>query len=63
MTFKAAKTALKAINMKLEKTDFGEYRVNFFCDDREATAYYTDDIMDAYQTGVQMRAMAARNRA
>lgn len=62
MTFQQTKTALKAIDMKIQKTEFGEYRVNFFRSDREATAYYTSDLMDAYQTGVQMARFKQENR-
>jgi hypothetical protein len=41
--------------------DFEEYRVNVR-PDREATAYYTSDLWDAYQTGLAMSVpVPARN--
>lgn len=39
--------------MTLRKRD-GEYRVNF-AGGKEATAYYTNDLEDAFATGVTMR--------
>ena len=51
-TIKAAKAALKPHGISLNKKD-GEYRVNFV-GGREETAYYTNDIDDAVNTGIDM---------
>jgi hypothetical protein len=48
-----ASTILRAAGMSLFTKD-GEYRVNF-TGGREATAYYTTDLLDAVQTGIAMR--------
>jgi hypothetical protein len=45
---------LKPLGMRVQRTDDGEWRVNFQ-KGTEATAYYTDDYDDALGTG---RAMA-----
>lgn len=53
MNFKEAKDKLRVIHgMTLTKKE-GEYRVNF-PGGKEATAYYTDDLSDAFATGVDM---------
>ena len=52
-TFKAAKATLKALGMFLTKLD-NEYYVNFSGSIDHTTAYYTDDLLDAYQTGIAM---------
>ena len=51
-TLAGAKKALAALGMILRKRD-GEYRVNHR-DGKEGTAYYCDDLGDAYHTGVDM---------
>ena len=54
MTFKAEKKRLADIGVTLRgKNDCGEYRVNIVYGD-EATAYYTDDLDDAVNTGFAM---------
>jgi hypothetical protein len=52
MTLTEAKAALRPLGLSLRKRD-GEYRVNF-TGGAEATAYYTNDIFDAVETGRQM---------
>jgi hypothetical protein len=53
MNFKETKDKLRVVfGVKLTKTD-GEYRVNFV-GGKEATAYYTNDLADAFGTGVAM---------
>ncbi len=53
LTLKDAKATLKALGMSINKNQWGEYRVNFLGGD-EATAYYTDDLEDAVNTGKHM---------
>ena len=53
MTLKDAKEILKFHGMFIRKRD-NEYRVNFLSGN-EATVYYTDDLLDAINTGVDMR--------
>lgn len=50
--FAEAKKQLRELGISLTKKD-AEYRVNFY-GGTEATAYYTDDIDDAYYTGKHM---------
>lgn len=52
MTFTTAKLVLRQAGVTLRKED-GEYRVNLR-GGSEATAYYTDCIEDAYETGLTM---------
>lgn len=61
MTVSKARVALAQEGIQLTSTQFGEYRVNQR-GASESTAYYTDDIDDAYQTGLAM-ANDRRNRA
>lgn len=45
---------LKAMGIRLTRlSNTNEYRVNFI-NGKEATAYYTDDLMDAAQSGYAM---------
>jgi hypothetical protein len=54
MTTKEAKESLRAnFGMTLTKRD-GEFRVNYIGGD-EATAYCTEDMADAINTGIEMR--------
>ena len=53
LTFKAVKEALSFLNMRIDPAP-GEYRVNFKHANQEPTAYYTDDLRDAMQTGEVM---------
>ncbi len=50
MTLGLAKIKLRQVGMTLTRKD-GEYRVNI-AGGKEATAYYTDDIEDALNTGL-----------
>ena len=51
-TLAQAKATLRAVGVTITKRH-GEYRVNLR-GGQEATAYYTDDIEDAVNTGQQM---------
>lgn len=53
MTLEHARIELAQVGVTIRKTD-GEYRVNLK-GATEATAYYTNDIDDAVQTGYQLR--------
>lgn len=54
MTIKEAKSSLREHHgMTLTKRD-GEFRVNYIGGD-EATAYYTNDMADAINTGIALR--------
>jgi hypothetical protein len=53
LTFKAVKEALGFLNMRIDSTP-GEYRVNFKHANKEPSAYYTEDLRDAMQTGEVM---------
>lgn len=50
--FEAARRGLKQLGLVLTRRD-GEYRVNFK-GGREETAYYTNDLLDAFGTGRAM---------
>lgn len=54
MSLKEATSRLCGSGMTIRRTDCGEYRVNFR-GGAEATAYYSDDIDDAYATALLMR--------
>lgn len=56
MTLRDAKAILRTYHMTLRHKD-GEYRVNF-AGGSEATAYYTNDLDDAFATAKSMRAKA-----
>lgn len=58
-TFERAKLYLRQWNITLSKKD-GEYRVNF-AGGSESTAYYTNDLEDAIQTGRAMSRQGLRN--
>ncbi len=53
VTQKEAMKALKNVGIVLKRTEYGEYRVNFK-GGKEASAYYTDDLQDAIDTGMAM---------
>jgi hypothetical protein len=53
LTMKSVHSALAALGIGLRRTEFDEYRVNFY-GGKEETAYYTDDLRDALQTGQAM---------
>ena len=59
MTDKGLYAALRNLGLVCRKTEDGEYRVNFR-GGTEATAYYTNDRVDALETG---RAMLAQRKA
>lgn len=53
-TFTNVKQGLAALGVSIKfDRDYREYRVNYH-GGREETAYYTDDLEDAYLTGVRM---------
>lgn len=56
-TLKQARELLECVDMKIRKTECGEYRV-YFPGGGEAAAYYTNDLEDAIATGRDMRARA-----
>lgn len=51
-TLKQAKAELKDLGLTLKKTEFDEYRVSF--GNVERSAYYTNDLDDAVETGLVM---------
>lgn len=53
MTLTQARATLRLRGMTIRKRD-DEYRVNFYRGE-ETTAYYTNDLDDAVDTGVAMR--------
>jgi hypothetical protein len=53
MSLKEVCSRLCGSGMTIRKTEHDEYRVNFR-GGKEATAYYTTDLDDAYNTGVIM---------
>jgi hypothetical protein len=55
LTQREARQRLAVNRMRLSYGSPGEYRVNFLERDVEATAYYTDDLLDAVMTGAAMR--------
>jgi hypothetical protein len=58
MNVKEVKIELRYYGITLRVTECGEYRVNFV-GGMEATAYYTDDLYDAFETGRTMSRRAA----
>lgn len=53
LTLAIVRAELRAIGVVITKTEWDEYRVNFR-GGNEATAYYTNDIEDARDTGLDM---------
>lgn len=59
MTFREAKDKLRVVyKMTLKLTADHEFRVNFI-GGQEATAYYANDLDDAFTTAIDMRLRAA----
>jgi len=56
LTFREVSAKLDKRDITIAKKDTGEYRVNFR-GGKEETAYYTDDLQDALDTGVVMSVM------
>jgi hypothetical protein len=54
MTIQHVRNKLRALGLSFRKTEAGDFRVNL-SEGTEATAYYTDCLVDALQTGVAMR--------
>ena len=52
LTQAAVKARLREVGVRFKKTEWGDYVVNV--GDREATAYHTDDLQDALDTGLAM---------
>lgn len=53
MTQRDLFTGVRKLGLKIRKTSYGDYRVTIPNESREqeeALAYYTDDMLDAYQT-------------
>jgi hypothetical protein len=59
--FQEVKDKLRVMYRVTLRRQDGEYRVNFR-DGVEATAYYTNDLEDAFATGVAMRERAGHLR-
>jgi hypothetical protein len=53
LTIKNVRASLAALGLSIRKNSCGEFRVNFK-NGKEATAYYTDCLSDALNTGVAM---------
>jgi hypothetical protein len=53
MTFQEAKSIARHLGLTLRKLRSGDYRVNFR-DGNEPTAYYTDNLEEAVNTGAEM---------
>ncbi len=53
LKYQTARQTLQARGIRLSKTADGEYRVNYI-GKSERYAYYTDDLGDAYATGLFM---------
>jgi hypothetical protein len=53
MTLQEAKSIARHLGLTLRKVRSGDYRVNFR-DGNETTAYYTDDLEDAVNMGLEM---------
>ena len=53
MTFQEAKSIARHLGLTLRKLRSGDYRVNFR-DGDETTAYYTDNLEEAINTGAEM---------
>ena len=53
MTHQEAKSIARHFGLTLRKVRSGYYRVNFL-DGKECTAYYTDNLEEAVQTGIEM---------
>jgi hypothetical protein len=53
MTFQEAKSIARHLGLTLRKLRSGDYRVNFR-DGNETTAYYTDNLGVAVNTGAEM---------
>jgi hypothetical protein len=60
INFKIAKNLLAPHGLTIRSTGGGEYRVNFKGGDEE-TAYYTNDLKDAVDTGIIMAKQRRRN--
>jgi hypothetical protein len=53
LTLTKVRAELRAIGVVITRTEWDEYRVNFR-GGNEATAYYTNDLEDARDTGLDM---------
>ena len=53
MTLQEAKSIARHLRLTLRQVRSGDYRVNFR-DGNETTAYYTDDLEDAVNVGLEM---------
>ena len=53
LTLSHVRTQLRTIGIVIRRTDYGEFRVNYRRGN-EPTAYYTNDIEDAFGTGKLM---------
>jgi hypothetical protein len=53
MTLQEAKSIARHLGLTLRRARSGDYRVNFR-EGNETTAYYTDDLEDAVNVGLEM---------
>lgn len=54
LTIKEAKAIIRALGMTLRKTEYGDFRVNYYYAG-EPSAYYTTDLQDAVDTAIAMK--------
>lgn len=59
MTYTEAKRIVKALGMRLTRTDYDEYRIAY-ASNAEASAYYATDLQDAVDTARAMAKMEAK---
>lgn len=58
LTISNVRMALSVLGLSIRKNAWGEFRVNYH-GGQEETAYYTDDLEDAYLTGAAMARQCA----
>lgn len=63
LIFKSVFAVLRAEGLSIRKTEWGEYRVAFLGRGNEASAYYTSDLEDAFDTGMHMAKRAQSQKA
>lgn len=54
LTVKEVRGRLALRNIKVRRTEYGEFRVSYAGPNSEPSAYYTDDLEDALSTGLKM---------
>jgi len=61
ITLATVRADLKEVGVTIRKNRYDEYRVNI-ADGSESTAYYTEDLDDAWNTGLDMAAWQIRQQ-